>query len=67
MIAADPQSEQADVVARTVRVVTVPRVDDPTQSSESTAGRLILIEVDPESARVLARAAVSATLSVIWR
>ena len=66
VIAADPQSEQADVVARTVRVVTVPRADDPTQSSESS-GRLILIEVDPETARGLARAAVSATLTVIWR
>ena len=66
VIAADPQSEQADVVARMVRVVTVPQVDDPTQSSESS-GRLILIEVDPETARVLARAAVSATLTVIWR
>ena len=30
VIAADPQSEQADVVARAVRVVTVPRADDPT-------------------------------------
>jgi Flp pilus assembly protein CpaB len=66
VIAADSQSEQAEVVARTVRVVTVPQVDDPTQSSESS-GRLILIEVDPETARVLARAAVSATLTVIWR
>jgi len=67
VIAADPQSEQADVVARTVRVVTVPQVDKLTQSSESSDGRLILIEVDPETARVLARAAVSATLTVIWR
>jgi len=67
VIAADPQSEQADVVARAVRVVTVPRADDPAPSSESNAGRLILIEVDPETARALARAAVSATLTVIWR
>ena len=67
VIAADPQSEQADVVARAVRVVTVPRSDDPTGGSESATGRLILTEVDPETARVLARAAVSATLTVIWR
>jgi len=67
VIAADPQSEQADVVARAVRVVTVPRADDPDESSETTAGTLILIEVDPGTARVLARAAVSATLTVIWR
>lgn len=67
VIAADPQSEQADVVARAVRVVTVPRADDATESSGSAAGRLILLEVDPQTARVLARAAVSATLTVIWR
>ena len=67
MIAADAQSEQADVVARAVRVVTVPRAEDPNESAESAAGRLVLIEVDPETARVLARAAVSATLTVIWR
>jgi Flp pilus assembly protein CpaB len=67
VIAADPQSDQADVVARSVRVVTVPRASEPAQSSEAAAGRLILIEVDPETARVLARAGVSATLTVIWR
>jgi len=67
VIAADPQSEQADVVARAVRVVTVPQSDDQAGGSGSAAGRLILIEVDPETARVLARAAVSASLTVIWR
>jgi Flp pilus assembly protein CpaB len=67
VIAADPQSDQADVVAHSVRVVTVPRASEPAQSSETAAGRLILIEVDPETARVLARAGVSATLTVIWR
>ena len=66
VIAADPQSAQADVVARAVRVVTVPRADSD-ESSQTTAGTLILIEVDPGTARVLARAAVSATLTVIWR
>ena len=66
VIAADPQSAQADVVARAVRIVTVPRAD-PDESSQTTAGTLILIEVDPGTARVLARAAVSATLTVIWR
>jgi len=67
VIAADPQSAQADVVAHGVRVVTVPRADNPDDSSQATAGTLILIEVDPGTARVLARAAVSATLTVIWR
>lgn len=66
VLAADAQSEQAFVAGRAVRVVTVPIPPDP-ESGADPAGALVLVEVDAETARVLARAAVSATLSVIWR
>jgi Flp pilus assembly protein CpaB len=66
VLAADPQAEQAFVAGRSVRVVTVPAPADPDAGADP-AGALVLVEVDPETARVLARAAVSATLTVIWR
>ena len=66
VLAADPQSEQAFVAGRGVRVVTVPAPVDR-DAGPDPAGALVLVEVDPETARVLARAAVSATLTVIWR
>ena len=66
VLAADPQSEQAFVAGRGVRVVTVPSSAEPAAGADP-AGALVLVEVDPETARVLARAAVSATLTVIWR
>jgi pilus assembly protein CpaB len=66
VLAADAQSEQAFVAGRAVRVVTVPGPLDP-ESGADPAGALVLVEVDAETARVLARAAVSATLSVLWR
>jgi pilus assembly protein CpaB len=65
VLAADPQAEEAFVAGRGVRVVTVPV---PAESvGADPAGALVLVEVDAETARVLARAAVSATLTVIWR
>ena len=66
VLAADPQAEQAFVAGRGVRVVTVPSVADADTGADP-AGALVLVEVDPETARVLARAAVSTTLTVIWR
>jgi pilus assembly protein CpaB len=66
VLAADPQAEQAFVAGRGVRVVTVPSSSEPAAGADP-AGALVLVEVDPETARVLARAAVSATLTVIWR
>ena len=66
VLAADPQAEDAFVAGRGVRVVTVP---SPAESAGGAdpAGALVLVEVDADTARVLARAAVSATLTVIWR
>jgi pilus assembly protein CpaB len=66
VLAADAQSEQAYVAGRGVRVVTVPQPPDPAAGADP-AGALVLVEVDPETARVLARAAVAASLTVIWR
>ena len=66
VLAADAQSEQAYVAARAVRVVTVPQPPDQAGGGDA-AGALVLVEVDQETARVLARAAVAATLTVIWR
>lgn len=66
VLAADPQAEQAFVAGRGVRVVTVPSPLDPAAGADP-AGALVLVDVEAETARVLARAAVSTTLSVIWR
>jgi Flp pilus assembly protein CpaB len=65
VLAADAQSEEAYVAARGARVVAVPQPSDSTRGD--AAGALVLVEVDQETARVLARAAVAATLTVIWR
>jgi Flp pilus assembly protein CpaB len=66
VLAADAQSEQAFVAGREVRVVTVPQQPDAGAGADPT-GALILVEVDQETAQVLARAAVAATLTIIWR
>ncbi len=65
VLAADPESEKASVVAQSARVVTVPRRDD--DSLADSSGALVLVDVDSATAGVLARAAVSGTLTVIWR
>ena len=65
VLAADPESETASVVARAARVVTVPRFDD--DAAADSSGALVLVDVDSSTAGVLARAAVSGTLTVIWR
>jgi pilus assembly protein CpaB len=66
VIAADPEAEQAAVVAASARVVTVPQVSDD-RLGPGPEGALVLINVDSQTAAVVARAAVSATLSIIWR
>ena len=51
VLAADPQSEQADVAARAVRVVTVPqRARSGRRAADHAPARLVLVEVDPETA-----------------
>ena len=65
VLAADDTSPKASVVAAGARVVTVPQIDPEAQNAST--GALVLVDVDAQTAAVLARAAVSATLTVIWR
>jgi pilus assembly protein CpaB len=66
VIAADAQAEQAAIVAAGVRVVTIPELSDE-QTAPGPEGALVLIDVDAQTASVVAHAAASATLSIIWR
>jgi Flp pilus assembly protein CpaB len=66
VIAADAQAEQAAVVAAGARVVTIPELPDE-RASPGPEGALVLIDVDAQTASVLAHAAAAATLSIIWR
>ncbi len=66
VIAADAQAGQAAVVAAGARVVTIPQVPDEWVRS-GPEGALVLIDVDAHTASVVAHAAASATLSIIWR
>ena len=63
VVAADDQTA-ASVVAAAVRVASVP---EPTDGAEAASGALVLLEVTPATALALAQAAVSASLTVIWR
>jgi Flp pilus assembly protein CpaB len=66
VVAADPQAEHAaTVIATNVRIVTVPEVPDD-RAGPSPDGGLVLIDVDSQTATVVAQAA-AATLSIIWR
>jgi Flp pilus assembly protein CpaB len=66
VIAADTDGEQGAVVAANARVVTVPQAPDDRMGAGSD-GALVLIDVDSQTAALLAQAAASATLSIIWR
>ncbi len=66
VIAADAQAEQAAVVAAGARVVTIPELPDD-RVGPGPDGALVLIDVDAQTASVVAHAAASAPLSVIWR
>jgi len=65
VLAADEQAGQARVVARSVRVVTLPA--PPDDSAADTSGTLVLLAVSPASATELAQAAVTGPLTVTWR
>ena len=66
VIAADAQAGQATVVAAGARVVTVPQAPED-RAGSGPEGALVLIDVDAHTASVVAHAAASATLSIIWR
>jgi pilus assembly protein CpaB len=66
VIAADPEGGQANVVATRVRVLTVPA--PPASEGISAAdGALVLVDVDAETATLLAEAAASTRISVVLR
>ena len=67
VVAADAESARATVVADGVRVITVPHERDDPGTEPESGGALVLLDVDRATAAVLARAAVSATLTVVWR
>lgn len=64
IIAADSQSTKAAVVATSVRVVTVPAVDQ--EDAAATPGALVLVEVDQATATELAQAAAAGPVSIAW-
>jgi pilus assembly protein CpaB len=66
VIAADGQAAQATVVAAGARVVTIPQAPEE-RTGSGPEGALVLIDVDAHTASVVAHAAASATLSIIWR
>jgi hypothetical protein len=68
VIAADPEGGGARVIATAVRVLTVPplpREDDRMRSAEN--GVLLLVDVDPKTATLLAQAAASSRISIVLR
>jgi Flp pilus assembly protein CpaB len=67
VVAADAESAKATVVADGVRVITVPQARDDPGTDPESGGALVLLDVDRATAAILARAAVSATLTVVWR
>lgn len=70
VIAADGEARAAAIIARGVRVVALPKVPETEgigASAASSAGALVLVDVDSVTATVLAQAAVTATLSVVLR
>ncbi len=64
VLAADSQTGKTRVVASAIRIVTgaIPGADD----APGTGG-LVLVEVSPSTATVLAAAASTSVLSVVWR
>jgi len=66
VLAATSETEQAAVVAARARVVMVPAMPED-RTAPGPDGALVLIDVDGQTATVLAQAAASATLSIIWR
>lgn len=65
LVGTHEQGGAASVVARGVRVVTVPVLEEDVGSGSS--GGLVLVEVPAGTATELARAAVAGPLSLTWR
>ena len=69
VVAADPETRSAKVIATAVRVVTIPQphADRGIGPPDDAGGALLLVEVDPADATRLAGAAAAAQLSVLLR
>ena len=69
VVAADPETRSARVIATSVRVVTIPQplADRGIGPPNDAGGALLLVEVDPADATRLAGAAAAAQLSVVFR
>jgi len=69
VLAAEPEAAAAAVVARRVRVLTVPAPaeDSGLGSTAGGEGALLLVEVPADVAARLAQAAVSASISIVLR
>jgi pilus assembly protein CpaB len=68
VIAADPEGRAARLLAAAVRVLTVPpppSEEDRARSAEN--GALVLVDVDPKTATLLAQAAASSRISIVLR
>lgn len=68
LIGINSRSGEAEILARSVRVVAIPAVDDPQGfGTTSSGGLLVLVEVTPDAASQLSTASLSSRLSVILR
>jgi Flp pilus assembly protein CpaB len=67
VVAADPQGDEARVVASGARVVALPPPDDSGSAAGSLPGRLVLLAVPQASTTGLAQAAVTGFLTItLW-
>ena len=64
VITADPEGGQANVVATRVSVLTVP-VPPAGEGVSAADGALVLVDVDPKTATLLAEAAATTRISVV--
>ncbi len=65
VVGTDEQAGAAAVVARSARVVTIPRVES--DAAPGSTGGLVLVDVTSGTATELARAAAAGPLSLTWR
>jgi pilus assembly protein CpaB len=67
VIAADQEGAGAEVVARGVKVLTIPAPASEPAGGTAAEGALVLVEVDEKTATVLAHAAATTRISLVLR